>query len=55
MSPFPLHICLGVTQKHIFYESALLEMRERLRQEEPDDLIQVPLFDAVLTGGLSLD
>ena len=33
----------------------MLEIRERQGREELGDLIQVPLFDAALTGGLSLD
>ena len=33
----------------------LLEMLKKQRQEELDDLIQVPLLDAALIGGLSLD
>ena len=33
----------------------LLEMLKKQRQEELDDLIQVPFFDVVLTGRLSLD
>ena len=38
----------------VLFMASLLEMLEEQRQEEPDDMIQVPLFDAVLTGGLSL-
>ena len=33
----------------------MLEMQEKQRREESNDLIQVPLFDSALTGGLSLD